>query len=52
MLSIETRERLVRGYERTHNAKMITQAYGVSERDWISVNPDWVGSCARNWGTR
>ena len=33
MLSIETRERLVRGYERTHNAKMIAQAYGVSERE-------------------
>ncbi len=33
MLSIETRERLVRGYERTHDAKMIAQAYGVSERE-------------------
>ena len=33
MLSIETRERLVRGYERTHDAKMISQAYGVSERE-------------------
>ena len=33
MLSIETRERLVRGYERTRDAKMIAQAYGVSERE-------------------
>lgn len=33
MLSIETREWLVRGYERTHDAKMIAQAYGVSERE-------------------
>ncbi len=33
MLSIEIRERLVRGYERTHDAKMIAQAYGVSERE-------------------
>lgn len=33
MLSNETRKRLVEGYERTHNAKMIAQAYGVSERE-------------------
>ena len=33
MLSNETRKRLVDGYERTHNAKMIAQAYGVSERE-------------------
>lgn len=33
MLSNETRKRLVRGYERTHDAKMIAQAYGVSERE-------------------
>lgn len=33
MLSNETRRRLVAGYERTHNAKMIAQAYGVSERE-------------------
>ena len=33
MLSNETRRRLVRGYERTHDAKMIAQAYGVSERE-------------------
>ena len=33
MLSNETRKRLVSGYERTHNAKMIAQAYGVSERE-------------------
>ena len=33
MLSNETRNRLVRGYERTHDAKMIAQAYGVSERE-------------------
>ena len=33
MLSIEIRKRLVSGYERTHDAKMIAQAYGVSERE-------------------
>lgn len=33
MLSNETRKRLVSGYERTHDAKMIAQAYGVSERE-------------------
>ena len=33
MLSNETRRRLVDGYERTHDAKMIAQAYGVSERE-------------------
>ena len=33
MLSNETRKRLVMGYERTHDAKMIAQAYGVSERE-------------------
>ena len=33
MLSNETRRRLVSGYERTHDAKMIAQAYGVSERE-------------------
>ena len=33
MLSNETRRRLVRGYERTHDAKLIAQAYGVSERE-------------------
>ncbi len=33
MLSIETRERLVRGYERTYDVKMIAKAYGVSERE-------------------
>lgn len=33
MLSNETRRRMVEGYERTHDAKMIAQAYGVSERE-------------------
>ena len=33
MLSNETRKRLVEGYERTHDARMIAQAYGVSERE-------------------
>ncbi len=33
MLSNETRRRLVAGYERTHDAKLIAQAYGVSERE-------------------
>ena len=33
MLRNETRSRLVAGYERTHDAKMIAQAYGVSERE-------------------
>ena len=33
MLSNETRKRLVEGYERTHDVKMIAQAYGVSERE-------------------
>ena len=33
MLSNETRSRLVAGYERSHDAKMIAQAYGVSERE-------------------
>ena len=33
MLSNETRRRLVAGYERAHDAKMIAQAYGVSERE-------------------
>ena len=33
MLSNETRRRLVTGYERPHDAKMIAQAYGVSERE-------------------
>ena len=33
MLSNETRKRLVAGYERSHDAKMIAQAYGVSERE-------------------
>ena len=33
MLSNETRRRLVSGYERTHDAKMIAQAYGVCERE-------------------
>lgn len=33
MLSNETRKRMVEGYERTHDAKMIAQAYGVSERE-------------------
>ena len=33
MLSNETRKRLVSGYERSHDAKMIAQAYGVSERE-------------------
>ena len=33
MLSNETRRRLVSGYERSHDAKMIAQAYGVSERE-------------------
>lgn len=32
MLHNETRELLVEGYERTHNAKGIAAAYGVSER--------------------
>lgn len=31
MLHNEARELLVKGYEKTHNAKMIAQAYGVSE---------------------
>ncbi len=33
MLSNETRKRLVAGYEKIHDAKMIAQAYGVSERE-------------------
>lgn len=33
ILSNEIRKRLVVGYERTHDAKMIAQAYGVSERE-------------------
>ena len=33
MLGNETRKRLVSGYERSHDAKMIAQAYGVSERE-------------------
>lgn len=33
MLSNETRKRLVEGYERTHDVRMIAQAYGVSERE-------------------
>ncbi len=33
MLSNETRKCLVEGYKRTHDARMIAQAYGVSERE-------------------
>ena len=33
MLSNEIRRRLVAGYERLHDAKVIAQAYGVSERE-------------------
>lgn len=33
MLCNETRRRLVEGYERTHDAKRIAEAYGVSERE-------------------
>ena len=33
MISNETRRRMVEGYERTHDARMIALAYGVSERE-------------------
>lgn len=33
MIGNETRKRMVEGYERTHDAKIIAQAYGVSERE-------------------
>ena len=33
MLSNETRRRLISGYGRIHDAKVIAQAYGVSERE-------------------
>ncbi len=33
MLSNEVRRRLVEGYERTHDAKGIAAAYGVTERE-------------------
>lgn len=33
MLSNETRRRLVEGYSRTHNAKVVAECYGVTERE-------------------
>ena len=42
MLSIEIRKRLVSGYERTHDAKMIAQAYGVRWRHNMVDNSNFL----------